>query len=229
MSYIQKYEGASELAGFRSIVKKNAKALCSERDTSVDPTYRGDFTNFRVGFVSYKGGEVKGFVVGLDKSGKGYIELLCGEGHGTRLMNSITEWYKNNGYKSMTLLPVSHGLVNYYEGHGFTCTKRDRNGDVTCMEKKIKPYSSSSNNLASSMSNLNIKSTSTSTSSRLPNGCAKLREYSKYVNDLESYAASDLKGFVKDCSLASGSAPTKSKAIEIIKSTIRQYKSQYNL
>lgn len=229
MSIVQKYEGASELSEFRSIVKKNAKALCSQRATSVDSNYRGVFTNFKVGFVSYEGDKVMGFIVGLDKSGKGYIDLVCGRGHGKRLFASITKWYKNNGYTSMTLMPVSDGLTDYYERNGFICTKRDRNGDVTCMEKTIKPSSSSSNNLTSSMSNLNIKSTSTSTSSRLPNGCAKLREYSKYVNDLESYAASDLKEFVKDCSLASGSAPTKSKAIEIIKSTVRKYKSQYNL
>lgn len=227
---IQKYEGTSELAEFRSIVKENSRALCSKRSTGVDKEYTGNFTKFKAGFVSYEGGRVMGFIVGLERGGGGYIELLCGPKHGKRLVKSMTEWFKNNGYTFMTLLPVSEGLVNYYETtYGFTCTKRDRDGNVTCMEKKIEPYSSSSNNLASSMSNLNIKSTSTSTSSRLPNGCAKLREYSKYVNNLESYTAPDLKGFVKDCSLTSGSAPTKSKAIEIIKSTIRQYKSQYNL
>jgi hypothetical protein len=224
---IKKYVGESQISEMREIVRDNQLLLCSSRRTGVDKDYIGNFRNFEVGFVSSDNGEVKGFIIGLVKYGEGYIELVCGKGHGKALINSITNWFKKNGYNKITLSPASDSLVTYYEELKFVCSKKNKDGTIKCMERELYP-----DDLVKNMSKLAIKpanASSSSSSSRLPSGCADLRKFSRYIKDLNDYSAADLKDFVNNCSLSSGTATTKAKAIDIIKLTVRMYKSQYNL
>jgi hypothetical protein len=224
---IKKYEGVSEKAEFKAIVHNNMSVLCAR---GVGEDYIPDFSKFQIGFVSFLNGEVKGFAVGIIKNGHPYIELLCGQGHGKALTESIAEWFKKKQYNYVTLGATSKKLVKkVYQERKFVCSngmKLNKDG-LICMERELYP-----DDLVKNMSKLAIKpanASNSSSSSRLPSGCADLRKFSKYIKDLNDYSAADLKDFVNNCSLASGTATTKAKAIDIIKLTVRMYKSQYNL
>lgn len=227
---IVKYE-KSQRAEFEKLVSENYDSLCIRENTALDEGYRGVFTRFQVGFASFNYGKMNGFIIGRIEDQEPYLDLVCAKegtsGVAKDLAYRMEEWFRNTGkYKEIHLEAVSDTHIKHYRKWGYKCTSTGHNR--FCMKKKINP--SNNENLENMMSNLNInRNTSSGTSSRLPNGCAELRNYSKYIDSLDDYSAADLKAFVKKCSLAEGSATTKADAIKLIKAAIRKYKSQYNL
>ena len=221
---VRKYETDSELKELKTIIKDNQVRLCSAVRTGVNPDYSAHFNNAVIGYVDSSGNTVNGFIIGRIYYGKAYLELVCaesGSGIGKALIGNVTRWFKSKGYESIDLLPANNKLVPYYEKLGYTCTKTNGYGEVTCMRKELYP-SAGMDSLTNNMSNLRVNNTQASSSSQsLPRGCAALKKYAK--NDLNDYYADELKDFVNKCSLFDSKVTTKAAAMSAIKAAIRKY------